>query len=68
MVSNALYSKIDLLPPNKVAELLNFIDFLLQKEQKVKQERKPVFGCAKGKFRLSDDFDAPLEDFQEYMP
>jgi hypothetical protein len=30
-------------------------------------ERKPVFGCAKGQFVMSDDFDAPLDDFKEYM-
>jgi hypothetical protein len=29
--------------------------------------KMPVFGCAKGKFKLSDDFDAPLDDFAEYM-
>jgi antitoxin (DNA-binding transcriptional repressor) of toxin-antitoxin stability system len=28
---------------------------------------KPTFGSAKGMMRMSDDFDAPLEDFQEYM-
>jgi hypothetical protein len=27
----------------------------------------PIFGCAKGKFKISDDFDEPLEDFREYM-
>ncbi|MDR1389862.1 MAG: DUF2281 domain-containing protein [Treponema sp.] len=29
--------------------------------------KKPVFGCAKGKFKMLDDFDSPLEDFMEYM-
>ena len=24
-------------------------------------------GCMKGKMRIADDFDAPLEDFKEYM-
>ena len=24
-------------------------------------------GCMKGKIHMSDDFDAPLEDFKEYM-
>jgi len=32
---------------------------------------KPIkergFGCAKGQFWLADDFDAPLEDFKDYM-
>jgi len=27
----------------------------------------PVFGCAKGQFRISADFDAPLDDFKDYM-
>ncbi|MBD2667168.1 type II toxin-antitoxin system Phd/YefM family antitoxin [Richelia sinica] len=31
----------------------------------VKQRRKP--GSAKGMVTMSDDFDEPLEDFQEYM-
>jgi prevent-host-death family protein len=26
----------------------------------------PVFGSAKGMISMSDDFDAPLEDFQDY--
>jgi len=25
------------------------------------------FGCAKGRFRLTEDFDKPLDDFNEYM-
>jgi hypothetical protein len=25
------------------------------------------FGCMKGKMWMADDFDAPLEDFEEYM-
>lgn len=27
---------------------------------------KPVFGNAKGKIHMSDDFEAPLSDFEEY--
>jgi len=27
---------------------------------------RPVFGSAKGQISISDDFDAPLEDFQDY--
>jgi len=25
------------------------------------------FGCAKGQFHMAEDFDAPLEDFKDYM-
>ena len=28
---------------------------------------RPQFGSAKGLVTLSDDFDEPLEDFQEYL-
>ena len=27
----------------------------------------PVFGCAKGQFKMAPDFDEPLEDFKDYM-
>ena len=28
----------------------------------------PKFGSAKGMVKMSDDFDAPLEDFEAYAP
>ena len=31
-----------------------------------KPKRRPQFGSAKGLITMSDDFDAPLEDFDEY--
>ncbi|GFE72082.1 type II toxin-antitoxin system Phd/YefM family antitoxin [Chroococcus sp. FPU101] len=31
-------------------------------------EASPKFGSAKGLVRMSDDFDEPLEDFEEYAP
>lgn len=32
-----------------------------------KTKKTPVFGCAKGQFRMAEDFDEPLEDFKDYM-
>ncbi|MCL1806449.1 MAG: type II toxin-antitoxin system RelB/DinJ family antitoxin [Oscillospiraceae bacterium] len=32
-----------------------------------KMPREAVFGCMRGQFAMADDFDAPLEDFREYM-
>jgi antitoxin component of RelBE/YafQ-DinJ toxin-antitoxin module len=29
-------------------------------------KRDAMFGCLRGKYTISDDFDAPLEDFKEY--
>jgi DNA-damage-inducible protein J len=29
--------------------------------------RAAMFGCLRGQYKMSDDFDAPLVDFNEYM-
>jgi antitoxin (DNA-binding transcriptional repressor) of toxin-antitoxin stability system len=31
-------------------------------------KRQPQFGSARGLIVMADDFDAPLADFNEYMP
>jgi antitoxin (DNA-binding transcriptional repressor) of toxin-antitoxin stability system len=31
-------------------------------------KRHPQFGSAKGLIAMAEDFDAPLQDFAEYMP
>jgi len=57
------------LPPEKQAEVIDFIQFLkLRQVQQVKPlTSKRSFGVLKGEIWMSDDFDAPLEDFAEYM-
>jgi len=49
--------------------------FILKDDQQTVQlvpvklpERRPQFGSAKGLIVMADDFDAPLADFNEYMP
>jgi len=32
-----------------------------------KISRASFIGCMKGKIRISDDFDAPLDDFKDYI-
>ena len=36
-------------------------------ELKKESARPPLFGSDKGRIYMSDDFDEPLDDFQEYM-
>jgi len=61
-----LYTKINNLTPTMIKEVDDFVEFLKTKQKKGKvKERK--FGCAKGLIVKHDDFDAPLEDFKEYM-
>jgi hypothetical protein len=62
-----LYTKLNSLPPALKAEVSDFIDFLLSKKKKAIKAKKPKFGCAKGQFKMSADFDEPLDDFKEYM-
>ena len=58
---------------NFQAEVLDFIAFLLEKQQKEalilpqKTPRTSHFGSAKGLIKMADDFNEPLEDFKEYM-
>jgi len=46
-------------------ELMLFLDELLDKQL---SKRTPRFGCAKGTFKMSADFDEPLADFKDYIP
>ncbi|MDR1429145.1 MAG: DUF2281 domain-containing protein [Spirochaetaceae bacterium] len=43
------------------------LTFTPQAAGQPEQRKKRVFGCAKGEFWMADDFDAPLEDFKDYM-
>ena len=63
----SLYTKFYQLPDNLKSEVLDYIDFLLSRNKKRDGDKKPVFGCMKGKIRISPDFDEPLEDFKPYM-
>ncbi|WP_369410234.1 DUF2281 domain-containing protein [Hufsiella ginkgonis] len=40
---------------------------MVAKSAKKKESIVPQFGSAKGKIKMSADFDAPLEDFKDYM-
>lgn len=47
-------------------EVLDFVEHKKNAEIE-KTTKKRVFGFAKGKYVMSDDFDEPLEDFKDYM-
>jgi len=55
------------LPDELKHQVADFIQFLTNKKKPEKSSKKPKFGCAKGQFTIAPDFDAPLEDFKEYM-
>jgi hypothetical protein len=68
MTEQQLIDKIKELPDNLKQEVLNYAGYLAEKYS-TKQLAKPIprFGSAKGKYVLAEDFDAPLNDFKEYM-
>ncbi len=63
-----LQIKINHLPFSLQEEVNAFVDKLLAKTKEEKKEKKrPVYGCMKGKIKILDGFDDPLDDFKDYM-
>jgi hypothetical protein len=50
--------------PPEVPEGPVILTFTVSEPERKKERR---FGCAKGQFRMAEDFDAPLDGFKEYM-
>lgn len=72
MTEELILSEIQQLPENLKQEVLHFVRFLRQEKatslQSTKSETEErIFGISKGKYRLAADFDAPLDDFKQYM-
>jgi predicted DNA-binding antitoxin AbrB/MazE fold protein len=68
----AIYNGVDfkLMQPIPVNESYKvFITFVepVKKDNKEKMTMAETLGCMRGQFKMADDFDAPLEDFKEYM-
>jgi hypothetical protein len=72
-IRETLLQEVSILPTTYCPEVLDFIETLKTNRQSVppqpEQPSKLPFGrgCMKGKMWIADDFDAPLEDFKEYM-
>jgi hypothetical protein len=67
MSSKALISKYEQLPPDIQRVVDIFVEALLKKEVQKVGKGKAKFGSAKVKIWMADDFDAPLDEFKEYM-
>ncbi|MFN5764147.1 MAG: DUF2281 domain-containing protein [Pseudanabaena sp.] len=67
------------LPNSLQIEVLHYIEFLKSNYAKpsnqnnaenlaqIKPKRRDGFGIWQGKIAMSEDFDAPMEEFEEYM-
>jgi hypothetical protein len=73
MTSLSLYTKLEALPSELKEEAKKYIEKLLDKTKKKRgaEHHKKIsqreFGSLKGKIHLADDFDAPLDEFKDYM-
>jgi hypothetical protein len=67
MTNVQLYTQIALLPDDLQKEVSDFVEFLTSKSGSVKHIKERPFGYAKDFFKMSPDFDEPLEDFKDYM-
>ena len=55
------------MPSDLKKEVSDFVAFLKKKSKKGKKIKERQFGYSKDFFKVSDDFDEPLEDFKDYM-
>ena len=69
MAQSQLLEKVKKIPPAYQQEVADFIDFILKKKRvpSEKKDTRRKIGLLKGKLQMADDFDAPLEDFKDYM-
>ncbi|OFX61980.1 MAG: hypothetical protein A2046_09340 [Bacteroidetes bacterium GWA2_30_7] len=66
MTDTSLKIEINSLPINLRQEVADFVAFLKNKVKVKSKLKSREFGFAKGKIKLSDDFDKPLDIFENY--
>ena len=70
MTAAIIEQKLASIPEEYLGEVAAFLDFLSYRIEHSKSQHnviKRTPGIMKGNIYMSDDFDAPLEDFKEYM-
>ncbi len=71
IVKNKILANLDKLPESLQLEILHYSEYLVsrysQEDQPQKANKRGCLGVLKDKIKISDDFDEPLEEMQEYM-
>ena len=67
MTDIQLYTKISTLPQSIQKEIIDYMEFLIQKHKHQGTKIHPKAGCMKGVFKMNPNFNEPTEDFKEYM-
>ena len=78
-IETAILNNVEKLPDSLKQAIFYYTEFLVSRYAKEtnaeiqtsseteKSPKRGGFGIWKGKIWMADDFDAPLEDFQDYM-
>ncbi len=67
MTNTSLKIVINSLPKSLRDEVADFVAFLKNKSKAKSSVKQREFGFAKGKIKLSKDFDEPLDLFKDYV-
>jgi hypothetical protein len=67
MTNTSLNIELNSLPKALREEVADFVAFLKKKAKTKSNLKERECGFAKGKIKLSGDFDEPLEDFRNHM-
>lgn len=70
MTSLSLYTTLETLPSKQKEKAKKFIAELVESNKNHTSDtnkKKREFGAMKGKIHMSEDFDSPLDDFNDYM-
>lgn len=68
MTDIQLYTKLSGLPLSLKAEVSDFVDFLKNKSiKKFDKSKGRIAGKAKGLISIKDNFDEPIDGFNEFM-
>ena len=62
-----LYNRISALPGNLQKKVAEYIDFLREEAHKSSKGKARIAGLATGMIKMKDNFDDPVEGFEEYM-
>jgi hypothetical protein len=55
------------IPEDYLGHRLEMLVFPILEIETASKKQRTGFGSLRGQIRIADDFDAPLEDFKEYM-
>ena len=72
MIQPAILEKLETLPESLQLKVLDYIDSLIENREQFSEpeaviKKHRVAGSMKGKIFMSDDFDEPLEELNDYM-